>query len=187
MNVAMTCRHFPTALLPGAAAIFVSAAILISGAIPAPVAAQDIPLIGTFGDWSAFAGKDGGKQVCYAGSIPKKSVGTYKTRGESLVLVTHRPAEKSVNVVSVQAGYTYKKDSPVDIIIDGVTFEMFTDSGHAWAAGATADMVLTLAMKAGKTMVVQGTSSRGTKTSDTYSLAGFTAAYKAIGKACKVK
>ena len=43
------------------------------------------------------------------------------------------------------------------------------------------------AMKGGKAMVVKGTSSRGTLTTDTYSLAGFTAAYAAIGKACKVK
>ena len=33
----------------------------------------------------------------------------------------------------------------------------------------------------------QGTSSRGTQTTDTYSLKGFTAAYKAINTACGVK
>ena len=39
----------------------------------------------------------------------------------------------------------------------------------------------------GARLVVKGTSSRGTKTTDTYSLKGFSAAFKAIGKACKVK
>jgi hypothetical protein len=34
-------------------------------------------------------------------------------------------------------------------------------------------------------MVIKGTSSRGTLTTDTYSLAGFTAAYNAIEQACK--
>ena len=33
-------------------------------------------------------------------------------------------------------------------------------------------------------MVVKGTSSRDTLTTDTYSLIGFTKAYRAIGKAC---
>ena len=33
-------------------------------------------------------------------------------------------------------------------------------------------------------MIVQGTSSRGTKTTDTYSLIGFTKAYRAIADAC---
>jgi hypothetical protein len=33
---------------------------------------------------------------------------------------------------------------------------------------------------------VKGTSSRGTATTDTYALAGFAAAFAAIGKACKI-
>ncbi len=43
------------------------------------------------------------------------------------------------------------------------------------------------AMRRGRKMVVRGLSTRGTKTVDTYQLAGFTAAHKAIGKACGVK
>jgi Invasion associated locus B (IalB) protein len=39
-------------------------------------------------------------------------------------------------------------------------------------------------LKAGKQMIVRGTSSRGTETTDTYSLSGFTAALAAIDKAC---
>jgi hypothetical protein len=36
-------------------------------------------------------------------------------------------------------------------------------------------------------MVVRGQSNRGTKTTDTYSLVGFSAAYQAINQACGVK
>ena len=43
------------------------------------------------------------------------------------------------------------------------------------------------AMIQGARMIIKGTSSSGTQTTDTYSLKGFTAAYKAINKACKVK
>ena len=39
-------------------------------------------------------------------------------------------------------------------------------------------------MKSGKQLIVRGTSSRGTATTDTYSLAGFTAALAASDKAC---
>ena len=35
-------------------------------------------------------------------------------------------------------------------------------------------------------MIVDGVSSKGTKTTDTYSLSGFTKARKAIDKACKM-
>ena len=41
-----------------------------------------------------------------------------------------------------------------------------------------------LAMIAGATMSVQGTSSRGTLTTDTYSLSGITAALNAIAREC---
>ena len=43
------------------------------------------------------------------------------------------------------------------------------------------------AMRVGKKLVIQGVSSRGTKTKDSYSLFGFTAAHNAINKACRVK
>jgi len=42
-------------------------------------------------------------------------------------------------------------------------------------------------MRAGGELVVKGVSTRGTLTTDTYSLKGFTAAWKAINTACDVK
>jgi len=41
-------------------------------------------------------------------------------------------------------------------------------------------------MRRGGTLVVKGTSSRGTDTTDRYSLMGFTAAHNAISQACGV-
>ena len=71
-------------------------------------------LVETTDDWSAFTDDEGGgKKVCYAGSEPKKETGEYKARDETFVLITHRPDEKTTDVVSVTAGYTYKKDSDV--------------------------------------------------------------------------
>ncbi|MGZ8996253.1 MAG: invasion associated locus B family protein [Rhodospirillales bacterium] len=40
------------------------------------------------------------------------------------------------------------------------------------------------AMRAGRQMVVKGTSTRGTLTTDTYSLNGFSTALQSIDKAC---
>jgi hypothetical protein len=42
-------------------------------------------------------------------------------------------------------------------------------------------------MKAGTRMIVTGISDKGSKTTDTYSLSGFTAALNAIGRACPAK
>jgi invasion protein IalB len=49
------------------------------------------------------------------------------------------------------------------------------------------DKALVDAMRAGKTVMVKGTSSRGTETTDSFSLGGFTKAYAEIGKACGIK
>jgi|APSaa5957512535_1039671.scaffolds.fasta_scaffold204348_1 invasion protein IalB len=151
-----------------------------------PALAQGGKLIDVFNDWSAFTEKENGKAFCYIGSLPEKMEGKYTQRGDVLILVTHRPAEKSFDVISIQAGYIYRKESGVKVTIGGQNFEMYTKGGHAWAQ-AKIDRQLVAAMKGGTTMVVKGTSSRGTLTTDTYSLSGFTAAYGAMGKTCGKK
>ena len=149
--------------------------------------AADTRALGTFSDWSAHQFAEKGGNVCYLYSVPKKSTGDYTKRGDTYVQVTHRVSDGTRNEVSVTAGYTYKKGSNVTIVIDGKRFSLFTDDDTAWTQDANADATLVAAMRAGATMTVQGTSSRGTLTSDTYSLSGFTAANNAIDKACGVK
>ena len=151
-----------------------------------PPAAFGEEMIATHGDWEAFTTKENGKLVCYMGSEPKKAVGKYKKRDKTFVLITHRPAEKSSNVISVQAGYTYKEGSQVDVAIGKVTFKLFSSAGHAFAHDAVDDNKIVQAMIRGASMTINGISSHDTLTKDSYSLTGFSAAYKAIGKACKI-
>jgi len=138
------------------------------------------------GDWEAFTGRESGKLVCYMGAVPTKSRGKYTKRGQTFLLITHRPAEQSKNVISLQAGYTFKKTSEVELAIGETSFKLFTDEQWAFAADTATDNELVKSMIGGAALVVRGLSSRGTQTTDTYSLKGFTAAYKAIGKACKI-
>ncbi|MCP5366345.1 MAG: hypothetical protein H6907_00470 [Hyphomicrobiales bacterium] len=158
--------------------------LALAAAAAAPAAAQQ-PLIDNFGDWSAFGGAEG-EPTCYAASLPKKETGEYDKRGDTYVMVVHRPKSGEVGVVTVRAGYTYKKDSKVAFTVDGETVEMFTDVDHAWAFDDKADKRLVQMMRAGRELVVSGTSWRGTETKDSYSLSGFTAAYTAISKKCGV-
>lgn len=161
--------------------VILSLALVLAAA---PAAAQKAQLIGNFGDWSAFSETEDGKPLCYTGSEPTKAEGNYTSRGDPHVLVTHRPAEKAMGVISIAAGYTHKDKSEVTAEIGDSTFRLFTDGGHAFAFDAKGDAELVKAMERGTTMVVKGTSSRGTPTTDAYSLKGFTAAYAAISKAC---
>ena len=148
--------------------------------------AREAKAIGRYGEWVAYTYKSKKQLVCYIASQPTKEKGKYKRRGDVFARVSHRPAAKSFGVVSFVAGYTYKQDSDVLVTIGGNEFVLYTDAGTAWADDKL-DKKLVKAMKAGRNMVVRGTSSRGTLTKDAYSLAGFTRAYQAIGKACKVK
>lgn len=147
-------------------------------------------VIASHQDWRAYRDQEDGQPLCYIGSLPKKEEGDYTSRGDSYVLVTIRPAEKPEGVVTVEAGYAYQESSKVDVGIGDKSFELYTrnrDSdgkGDAWAFGDAGDKALIEAMKAGERMVVKGTSSRGTLTTDTYSLLGFTAAHNAIRDAC---
>lgn len=153
-------------------------------ALTAPAAAKQI---GTFKDWSAHAEGKAKSKTCWIYSEPVKDEGKYKKRGRIYMLVTHRPAEKTSNQVQFTAGYTFKKGSSVRVAIGSKKFELFTNGDTAWARSAKDDRALVAAMRRGANMIVTGQSSRGTRTKDTYSLSGITAAHKAIGKACRVK
>ncbi len=142
--------------------------------------------LGNFGDWTAMMdATNPKKKLCYVGTTPKKAEGKYASRGDVHLLVTHRPAEKVRGEISITTGYDYREGKDVDIDIDGKAFKLFTRGDNAWARDASADRAIVAAMKAGRQMVVRGTSSRGTLTTDTYSLSGFSAALAAIDKACQ--
>ena len=103
-------------------------------------------------------------------------------------MITHRPSEKSFDVVNINAGYTYKPDSKVTVKIGNKSYNrLFIDGDKAWAIDEAADKELVTAMKRGSRMIVTGTSSKGTLTKDTYSLSGFSQAYLAISGKCKKK
>ena len=170
-------------LLPG----FAVFAVVLGGPVVPSAMAAGVKAVASFKDWSVhvIAGKSG--KTCYIHSEPKKSAGKYKSRGATYIQVTHRSKPRTANEISVTAGYVYRKDDPVEITVDGKKFALFTQGDTAWSHDAAGDKALVAAMRSGPRMIIKGVSSRGTQTTDQYSLSGFTAAHKMIGKACKVK
>ncbi|MSQ85471.1 MAG: hypothetical protein EXR10_01300 [Alphaproteobacteria bacterium] len=160
-------------------------AVLVAVFAACPAAAQDVKTLTTSGKWTAFVFQEDAKNVCYMESKPIKSEGTYKARGEVLLQVTNRPADKASDVVSVNAGYSYQPDSDATLQIGSRKFTFFTFGERAWARDTQTDKAAVQAMSKGASMTVRGNSSRGTPTMDTYSLQGFSAAYKAITDTCK--
>ncbi|MGH6945883.1 MAG: invasion associated locus B family protein [Kiloniellales bacterium] len=159
---------------------------LLGFAIALPAVGQGIERLGDFGDWTAFRSNDGSTTTCYIASQPKRAEGDYSQRGEIYALVSHRPAEKRKNEVSIIAGYQFQTDSWVDVSIDDQDFRLFTQKDTAWTPDQQTDEAMVQAMIKGRQMVVKGTSSRGTLTTDTYSLSGFTRAHRTIDKACGI-
>jgi hypothetical protein len=144
-------------------------------------------LLGKFHDWDAVATTQGKSKLCYIAGLPQKSEGKYDKRGEASVIISHWPAQRRFNVVEINAGYEYRKDSDVMVQIGSHDFRLFTKGSSAWTESPAQDDAVTGFMKAGTTMIVIGTSSHGTKTTDTYDLSGITAAMAAIDKACGAK
>ncbi|WP_207480747.1 invasion associated locus B family protein [Arenibaculum pallidiluteum] len=177
----------PALRLRPLAAPFAAALLATFLAAAGPAAAQEPKSLGTSRDWAALALDEGSRKTCYIVSQPKNQEGNFTRRGQPFLMVTHRPSEKSLDVVSVLAGYSFQPGSEVTIQVGNQNFRLFTDGDSAWARDDSTDRQLVQAMRGGQTAVVRGTSSRGTKTTDTYSLAGFSASYQAINQACGVK
>lgn len=163
--------------------------LVVAALVSMPMNAQaaDPREIGKFGDWTSYFLTEGGNKVCYMVSKPVKAEGNYTNRGEIFALITHRPSENTKDVFSYITGYTYKSGSDATVTIDGKKYVLFTQDDTAWAPDADADSRLADAIRAGSRMVVKGTSSRGTLTTDTYSLKGSSSAYDAISKECNVR
>jgi len=151
---------------------------------PAAAPKPETKKIGSFSGWDAYEHTDKGAKLCYLHALPQKKEPAAAKRGEIYILVTHKPKEKIRNEVSIYFGYGLKDGTPAQAVIGPTTVEMFTHQEAAWAADASVDQKLVDALRKGKTLVVKGESSRGTKTTDTYDLGGFQPALQAIDKAC---
>jgi hypothetical protein len=140
--------------------------ILTAAALFLPVLAQaadSAKLISKSGDWESFTYPEKGGKVCYMASQPKKSIGAAKGRNNVFFTITHRTADKSIGVVSINAGFTYKPNAPAELDIGGAKFDLYTTADSAWARN---DKALVAAL-----LKAQGTA----------------IAYADINKACDVK
>ncbi|WP_179378369.1 invasion associated locus B family protein [Jannaschia marina] len=154
---------------------------LAAAILALPAAAQDSSnRVNTETDWSVFV-EDNPTQ-CWIVSAPKSIRNTRDgqevaaRRGDIRLFVSYWPGSDKKGEVSATGGYPYADGSTVTIQIGSDAFEMFTDGELAWAASPTDDERIITAMKRGAQAVVVGRSGRGTRTEDTFSLLGFTAA-----------
>ena len=137
------------------------------------------PNKGQFGDWTAATYGTGLAKICYAFTKPQLTTPAVPGRGLAMLTVTERHG--SHDEVSITPGFTYPKQAVVSMALgkDKIPFYVqdnvaFTDNVNEALEGFAKQ----------DDTIVTSTGPRGKKFTDKFSLTGFSAAYKAISKAC---
>ena len=167
-------------------------------AIPGAAAAQSKPtnptaqatLLGQYGDWGAYTASPGGHKVCFAIAKPTSSVDNPPNRRTAANLVylfiSTRPDEKVSNEVSVLVtGYAFKPNSEATVAVAGSNFAMYTQNDGAWVKNAAEEAKLIEALRKSADVVIKATTSRGTQTTDTFSLKGTSQAVDRASQECR--
>jgi hypothetical protein len=158
-------------------------------AFAAPASAQEIKQLGTFNAWTAWTGADASGPMCYVSAQPedwgpKEVNGAPVRRSPIHFLVIDRKGLGTKNEVQTQVGYPFASTANVTATVDGKSFPMVTEGEAAWLAVEADEPAFVAALKAGSRLVVSGTSQKGNKMTDNYSLSGVTAALGEMAKAC---
>lgn len=169
---------------------FISAAFLLALGLGTGAMAQDgSSRVAAETDWAVFEG--GEPKECWAVTAPKQTVNTRDgrevtvRRGDILLFVSYRPAEKVSGEISFTGGYPFASGSTATMDIGGTRFELFTEGEYAWPATPEDDQKIMTAIKRGAEATITARSSRGTQTKDTFSLLGATAMISAAETRCK--
>jgi hypothetical protein len=144
-------------------------------------------LLGQFGDWGAYTASPGGKKICFAIAKPASSETNppAKSRNPTFMFISTRPADKVSNEVSIVIGYPFKSSAEATVEVGSASFALYTQQDGAWIKNAAEEQHLVDAMRAGQNAVVKGTSARGTRSTDTFSLKGFAQALDRSDRDCK--
>jgi Invasion associated locus B (IalB) protein len=143
--------------------------------------------VATMTDWNVFTEAD--PKECWGVSKPKETVNVRDgqpvsvRRGDILLFVTFRPGKAPE--VSFTGGYPFASGSTVDVSIGGATYQLFTEGEWAWTGSPDDDAKLLAEMKKGESAVLKARSGKGTETTDTFSLLGFSAAIDDAAKRCQ--
>lgn len=142
--------------------------------------AQSVKLLGEFRDWTAYTATESTGPVCFALSKPTEVTPSPDEFTEAWLYLTNRPSESVRNELNLVAGFTFAPDTTATATISGQSFELFTDKDAAWLLDPNQNDSLAGALRAGSTVVIEGTSDKGIRITETFSLSGATAASRAI-------
>ena len=158
----------------------------------APMAAQELAMVDSETNWSVYVAES--PKECFIVSKPtdwsaqRNGQAVTVRRGDIRFYISIIPGEQVASEPSFLAGYPLKQDAPVEMKIKDTTISLYPNADihaeYAWPRPDD-DAGLIAAMRGGSEATVIGTSARGTITTDTFSLIGFTAAYEKAQEMCQ--
>lgn len=152
--------------------------------VAAPAFAQTVQVLGDFRDWSAYSANDGSGPVCFAASKPKSTDPEPDGYGQAYIYVTNRTAQGARHEFNLIAGYKFAPDSTAIATIGSNTFELYTQADGAWLKDIGQAENFAGSIRAGSSLVIEGSTDAGIRVVQTFSLSGATAAQRAIDNAC---
>ncbi|AMN38889.1 invasion associated locus B family protein [Rhodoplanes sp. Z2-YC6860] len=175
--------------------------MVVAAAAMAPAAAHAQPkppanptaqatLLGQYGDWGAYTASPGGRKVCFALSKPTAQQDNPPNRRTAAnavyMFVSTRPDEKVSNEISLLvSGYAFKPNSEATMTIANGGFPMYTQNDGAWVKNAAEEARLVDAMRKAPDAVIKAQTSKGTQTTDTFSLKGISQALDRVSQECR--
>ena len=153
-------------------------------ATTAAASAQQVRLLDESRAWSSYGATDASGQVCFAMTKPESVTPTPDGYSQAYIYITNRPGESVASEFNLVAGFTFQPDSVATVSVGDQTFNLFTQNDAAWLDDAGQSAALATAIRAGSSMVVEGTTAAGIKVTQNYSLSGATAAQQSINSDC---
>ena len=167
--------------------------------------------VGAYGDWKVYHTGSGKGRICYLLAEPKSRDPADAKLEKAYAFISERPAERVRNEVSFVMGFEVsaaaeakdkkaaaeakdkkkdkkpKKDETSETAAPTVTigesdFDLVPKGNDLWVKNAAEESRVIDEMRKGAALVIKAASHKGRKTTDTYSLTGFS---QAVDKALK--
>ncbi len=194
-----------------AASLFACAVLIVSAA-DASAAKKDKDkgkdvsakpaLVGSYGDWKVYHSAAGKSKICYLLAQPKKRDPEDSDRQQAYAFISERPAEHVRNEISFVMGFDVaaagdlkdkkkaKKPKKADaaelvaptVAIGDAEFDLAPKGSDLWIKNPAEEGKVIEEMRKGADLIIKAAAKKGGRTTDTYSLSGFS---QAVDKALK--
>jgi len=147
--------------------------------------ARAVEPVARFKDWSVFIAESNGEKICFASSVPKTAAPRNVDHGEVNFIVATWAAGGPKAQPNLTVGYPLRNAPPPAASVGSRKFPMYVDGREAFIDRSEDERSLVGELRRGASLRVDAASSRGTRTSYTFSLAGSAAAFDHAAKLCQ--